>query len=422
LEKPEEPAINNSAKEMKKSPAFFYGYTIIISAFIICFVIYAVQYAFGVFFKPMINEFGWSRALTSGAFSLSWIVQGVMSIVMGKLCDSLGPRIVVTISGFLIGISYILMSQINDSWQFYLLYGVLGGAGISGIVIPLGSTMARWFAKRRNVMTAFGFLGVSVGVLVGSPVSEMLITSYDWRIAYLLLGSIVFIVVILVAQLLRKDPSQKQQVAYGHLQERNVAEHEDKVLTIKEAMKETQFWITFVIFFCLGYVNFGIFVHMVPHATDLGVDSASAAGIMAIMGASSGIGGFAFSVIADKIGNKKVFIVATSVIFLSLIFLLFANSLFMLQAYAVLFSIALGGCCMTQSPLVASIFGLRSHGLVFGALNFGFAIGATLGSLLNGFMYDASGNYHIAFILMAVIGLAGALLAWGLKTNKTKST
>jgi MFS family permease len=376
-----------------------------------------VQYAFGVFFKPMINEFGWTRALTSGAFSLSWIVQGVMAIVMGRLCDSLGPRLVVTVCGFLIGLSYIFMSQINDVWQFYMLYGVLAGAGISGIVIPLGSTLARWFIKRRNLMTAFAFVGVSVGVLVGSPISEMLVTAYDWRMSYLILGSVVFVVVIAAAQLLRRDPSQKGQVASSDNNQQSIPESEEKSLTIKTAIQEKQFWISFLVFFCLGYINFAIFVHIVPHTTDLGIDPAAAAGIMAIMGGSSGLGGFLFSIIADRIGNKKVFVIAFGILFLALVFLLFASDLAKLRIFAVVFSFALGGCCMTQSPMVASIFGLRSHGLVFGALNFGFAIGATLGSLFTGFVYDTSGTYQFAFVIIVILALIGALFTFGLKTS-----
>jgi len=396
----------------------FYGYIIVIAGFIITLAVYAVQYAFGVFFKPMINEFGWTRALTSGAFSLSWIVQGVVAVIMGKVCDTLGPRIVITICGFLIGISYMLMSQINNAWQFYLLYGVLGGAGISGIVIPLGSTIARWFVKRRNLMTAFTFLGVSVAVLIGAPISEMLITKYDWRFSYLLMGSIVFVVVILAAQLLRRDPSQKNQIAYNDINTKLTKESEEKGITIKAVMRDKQFWIAFVAFFCLGYMNFAIFVHIVPHTTDLGIDPATAAGIMAIMGGSSAVGGFLFSILADKIGNKKVFVIAFSILFLSLIFLLLATDVTKLRIFAVAFSFSLGGCCMTQSPMVASIFGLRSHGLVFGALNFGFAVGSTLGSLLTGFIYDTSGNYQMAFIITIMLGLIGTLFTFGLKSNK----
>ena len=195
----------------------------------------------------------------------------------------------------------------------------------------------------------------------------------------------------------------------ANIEQQSIPEKEEKSLTIKTAVREQQFWIAFFVFFCLGYINFAVFVHIVPHTTDLGIDPAAAAGIMSIMGGSSGLGGFLFSILADKIGNKKVFVIAFSVLFLSLVFLLFASDLARLRIFAVLFSFALGGCCMTQSPMVASIFGLRSHGLVFGALNFGFAIGATLGSLFTGFVYDTNGTYQVAFIVIVVLAFIGAV-------------
>jgi predicted MFS family arabinose efflux permease len=394
---------------------FFYGYIIVIASFFITLVVYAVQYAFGVFFKPMLSEFGWTRALTSGAFSLSWIVQGIMAIVMGKLSDRLGPRLVITICGFLIGISYLLMSQITDVWQFYVLFGLLAGTGVSGIIVPLGSTVARWFVTKRNMMTAFAFLGVSIGVLIGSPISEMLISTFDWRFSYLILGSIVFIIVILVAQFLSRDPSEKKQLPFGNNEQQNKSENEANNLTVNEAIRVKQFWFVFFIFLCLGYINFAIFVHIVPYTTDLGIDPSVAAGVMSIMGGSSAIGGFSLSLIADRIGNRKVYIIAFSILFLSGMFLLFATDILRLYVFAIAFSFALGGCCMTQSPMVASLFGLKSHGIVFGVLNFSFSVGATLGSLITGYIFDISGNYQMAFIITAIFGLIGTSLTFWLK-------
>jgi MFS family permease len=363
----------------------------------------------------MLSEFGWTRALTSGAFSLSWIVQGVMAIVMGKLSDRLGPRLVITVCGFLIGISYLLMSQITDVWQFYVLFGLLAGTGVSGIIVPLGSTVARWFVTKRNMMTAFAFLGVSIGVLIGSPISQTLISTFDWRFSYLILGSAVFIIVILVAQFLSRDPSQKKQLPLGNNEQQNKAENEATSLTINETIRIKQFWFVFFIFFCLGYINFAIFVHIVPYTTDLGIDPSIAAGIMSIMGGSSAIGGFSLSLIADRIGNRTVYIIAFSILFLSGLFLLFAADILRLYIFAIAFSFALGGCCMTQSPMVASLFGLKSHGLVFGVLNFSFSVGATLGSLLTGYIFDISGNYQMAFIITAILGLIGTSLTFWLK-------
>ena len=127
----------------KAEPGFFYGYVIVAVSVCIMAAIWGTYSAFGVFFKPLITEFGWTRALTSGAFSLSLFVYGVLSIIAGRLTDKIGPRLVMILSGFLLGAGYILMSQINTVWQLYIIYGGIIGTGMSGAWIPLLSTVAR---------------------------------------------------------------------------------------------------------------------------------------------------------------------------------------------------------------------------------------------------------------------------------------
>jgi len=107
----------------------FYGYLVVAAAFFIMVAVWAAFYSFGVFFKPIRNEFGWTRAMTSGAFSLSAIIMGVLGIAMGGLNDKLGPRAVMSICGLLLGGGYILMSRVSTLWQLYLFYGVILGAG-----------------------------------------------------------------------------------------------------------------------------------------------------------------------------------------------------------------------------------------------------------------------------------------------------
>lgn len=97
---------------------FYYGYIVVAIAFIIVMLGFGTRFAFGIFFKPVLTEFGWTRALVSGAFSLSMIAYGLLGIVMGGLNDKIGPRIVLTLSGFLIGLGYFLMSLVNSVWQF----------------------------------------------------------------------------------------------------------------------------------------------------------------------------------------------------------------------------------------------------------------------------------------------------------------
>jgi MFS family permease len=399
------PLNDNSENSPQKTAGFYYGYVIIIACFFITLVVYIVQYAFGVFFKPMSSEFGWNRALTSGAFSLSWIVQGVLGIVMGGLNDRFGPRLVISICGFLIGISYLLMSQISAVWQFYILSGVLVGAGLSGIVIPLGSTMARWFVNKRNMMTGLGFLGVSSGVLVGSPISVLLISEYNWRTSYLILGGVVIVIVLIAAQWLKREPPSIQHNSEKRAELSQRAGNEVRSLSLKEATSIKQFWLVATALFCLGFVNFAVFVHIVPHATDLGIEPGAAAGIMAIIGVGACLGGLLLSIIADKIGNKNVYIVGYSIMLLTLFSLLFAQTMLPFYIFAIFFGFALGGCNSTQSPFIASLFGLRAHGLIFGVLICGYSIGSTLGSLIPGYIFDSTGNYQWSFIIDIILGL-----------------
>ena len=130
-----------------KQPKIFYGYIVVAASFLIYMVMWGTYYTFGIFFKPFLVEFGWTRAMTSGAYSLSLILHGLLGIVAGKLTDRFGPRVVVTACGLLLGSGYLLMSQVSAIWQLYLFYGVIIGIGISGGFIPLVSTVARWFVK-----------------------------------------------------------------------------------------------------------------------------------------------------------------------------------------------------------------------------------------------------------------------------------
>ena len=111
-------------KSFTDEPRFYYGYILVAAALIIMIVMWGAFFSFGIFFKPVLTEFGWTRAMTSGAFSLATILQGLLSIGMGTLTDRLGPRLALTLSGFLLGLGYLLMSQIEEIWQLYQREGL----------------------------------------------------------------------------------------------------------------------------------------------------------------------------------------------------------------------------------------------------------------------------------------------------------
>ena len=392
-------------------PRFFYGYTVVVAALCIMVVIWGTYFAFGVFFKPVLTEFDWTRAVTSGAFSLAMVVQGLIGIAMGGLTDRLGPRIVMTLCGILLGLGYLLMSQIGTVWQLYLFYGVIIGIGMSGSFVPLASTVARWFVARRGMVTGIVVAGIGIGTLIGPPVASWLISTYDWRTSYIIMGSLVLVFIVLVAQLLRRDPAQMGQMPYGG---KEGGEEGLKLATegfsLKEAVYTRQFWLVFAVIFCFGFSVYTIVVHIVPHATELGISIASAATILAASGGLDIVGRVVLGSAGDRIGNRQVFIISFILLSVALFWVVPAKEIWMLYLFAAVVGFAHGGMGATEAPLVAGLFGLSSLGLIMGVVALGFTIGAGVGPFMAGYIFDVTGSYQLAFLVCAAIGIVGLVL------------
>ena len=408
------------SQELKPIPqvklASYYGYLIVFNAFLILFVMYGVHYSYGVFFKPVLNEFGWSRATMSGAFSLSSIVMGLLAIVIGLFTDKFGPRMVMTLCGLFIGIGYFLMSRLNVAWQLYLFFGGIVGIGMGGSFIPLMSTIARWFVNQRGMMTGIVAAGIGIGALIVPPVANRLITAYGWRMSYVILGTAVLVLVVLPAQFMKRDPSKIGQAAYGeHEGEQSELKQDAKTFSLKEAVVTRQFWLVFGMFFVTGYCIFAVMVHIAPHAIELGVSSTSAARILATIGGLSIIGKVIIGRVSDSIGSRKTYLMGLILMSIAIFWLVPIKMMWALYTFACIFGLAYGGCVSSQSPLVANLFGLGSHGMILGGIGIGFTWGGAMGPFLTGYLFDITGNYQMAFLICAGISSGGVLLTAALK-------
>jgi MFS family permease len=393
-------------------PRFFYGYVVVGAAFLIMAVTFGAYYSFGVFLKPLLTDLGKTNAITTGGLSLSWIMQGLLGIVMGRLTDRFGPRLVLTISGLLIGLGYLLMSQISTLWQLYLLYGVIIGIGMGGSWVPIMSTIARWFVRRRNLMTGIVLTGVGIGTLIAAPVANRLIFAYGWRMSYIIVGGIVLVVVILASQFLRRDPTRAKQRPYGESEgEKQGSVLEIHPLSLREAVHTQQFWFASAMFFCFGFCVLTIMTHLYLHATELGISPTSAANILATVGGLSIVGRIVLGGAADRFGNRRVFITGFILMAATLFWLVPTKEPWGLYLFAVIFGFAFGGCATSESPLIAGLFGLRSHGLILGVINLlGFTFGAAVGPLIAGYIYDINNSYQLAFIVCGAMSVVGLIL------------
>jgi MFS family permease len=390
--------------------SFFQNYSVAIAAFVIMMLANGTFYSFGVFFKPILNEFGWTRVLVSSASSFSWMISGLFGFLTGTLTDKIGPRLVMSICAVMSGTGYLLMSQADQVWQLYLFYGVLVGGG-SAIFPPLVTTVARLYVQKRTTITGIVTVGIGLGSFVIPPLANELISVFDWRTSFIILGIINLIVLIAAAQFLESNKKHSREL---YLIQSNTNTKSLPLAissySFKEALITRQFWIIFTMFFCMGYCVLTATVHIVPHATDINIMPSVAAGILSAIGGSSIIGRVVLGGVGDRIGNRNAFIIGFILLAIPMVCLIFSLEIWMLYMLAIIFGIGYGGCVASESSLVAAIFGLKHMGIIFGLLSTAFAIGAAVGPSIAGYIFDITKSYQEAFIITAFVGIIGLLL------------
>ena len=399
-----------------KNPKFFYVYIIVIASFLTVAFSGGTWLNFGVFFTPLLTEFGWTRAMTSSAHSLCAVVFGLLGIVAGRLSDRFGPKVVLTAGGFLMGAGYILMSQTSTIWQLYLFYGVMVGIGLSPTFVVPMSTTARWFVKRRGMVTGIVLAGAGLLNTISPPVASWSISSYGWRTSYIILGIVTLVFLIGSALLMKYDPSKMGLLPYGASEAKEGSSTSGaKGFSLGQAIQTRQFWMLFVVFLCFGLYLQIIIVHIVPHAIDLGVSPAIAAGILAAYGGMSTGGMLVGGSISDKIGIKRTLIAVLVLALVASLLLLVAKSSWMLYLFAVIYGFAQGGSLVLAPLIVAELFGLSSHGAVLGSIIFAATIAGSVGAYLAGYIFDITSSYQIVWPICSVLTVVGIILTSLLK-------
>ena len=390
---------------------YFYGYNIVAAGFFVQAVCIGAMFTYGVFFKEFQTEFGWSRALISGASSLAFLVMGAVGTLAGALNDRIGPRIIITVSGASLGFGYVLMSRLEVPWQLYLLYGGLVGIGFSTHDVITLSTVARWFVIRRGMMSGLVKVGTGAGQLIVPLIATGLIAAFGWRNSYLIIGAVSLVALVAVAQLMKRDPEGIGLLPDGgrHLAY-PTAQTKTSNLSLHAAARTLQFWTLcvaeFAIFFCL----LTTIVHIVPHSRDQGLAPAVAAGVLSTIGGVSMLGRITMGIANDHIGGKRSLIFCFIILIGSLIWLQLATSALMLFIFAFIYGFAHGGLFTVMSPTVAELFGTDSHGLLFGMILFSGTIGGSIGPWLTGYIFDQTGSYREAFIILTVLAIIGLVL------------
>ena len=399
----------------------YYGWVLVIAFFIYGVVAGGIRISFGVFFKSIQNEFDLSRATTSLIVSLSMFLGfSIFAFLGGWALDRYGPRIVVFVMGLFTGLSLLLTSQTNSTWQLFITYSLLLAIGSGAMFVVPMSTVSRWFDKKRGLAVGITGSGSGLGQVIIAPLATFLIARFDWRIAYIAVGLLTLLIVVPISRLLKREPREIGLLPDGvkldsvNSQGQQPKTEENSVhlvgLSLNQAFRTRSFWLCGLCWLSLSFCLLLVATHIVPHATDLGFSDAQAAIIISIIGGSAIAGRVLMGILADKIGRRVVSVICFLIQAGAMLWLLWGQDLWMLYVFALVYGFANGGLHSAVAALVSDIFGLRKIGTILGVLETGFATGAALGPYIGGLIFDNYNSYSVAFLVGAATMVVGAII------------
>ncbi|MBW2087242.1 MAG: MFS transporter, partial [Deltaproteobacteria bacterium] len=375
----------------------FYGWWIVLASSIICLLGYGLGlYSFGVFFKPMMNEFGWTRAMTSGAYSLRSIQGGIFSPVLGWATDKYGPRIIIFCGAFVLGLSFIMMYFIRSLLGFYLVYGILVSLGMSAMLyLPTMTAISNWFVRKPSRALSVLAIGAGVGGFVCAPAAALLIKYLGWRLSFVVAGIIIWTVCLPLSLVVRHRPQDMGLRSDGDPPEtepcsmKNISnESPGRDWTLKEALLSKSYWLLLTAFVLSGMGHSVITVHVVPALTDAGFSPEKAAFFLGFMVLISIAGRLAFGWLGDFFDKRYLFLVTYLLQAAGIFILIGARHMSLVYLFVVVFGVGFGGGSPLDPASRAEYFGRAALAKIGGFMAPMVMIAGVTGPLLAGYVFD----------------------------------
>ena len=381
-----------------------------------------LMHSYTVFLVAFVEAFGWSRGETSVAYSVSQLVAGGSSPVVGMLVDRLGPRRLLLLGGGLLVLGLIGSSFIVSLWQIVALYGVVMtfGANCLGLVVFV-PILSRHFVRRRGMAISIVQSANGFARALSAPLVQFLISGIGWRPTYLVEAAFMAAVVFpLAAWFRRVDPSRRAARSNGaeSVPASSPADAPRGGWTLAEAMHTPHFWLLFAVYLFTGLGSFLVTLHQLAFAIDRGFDKLYAAEVLG-MGAFLAIfGTIVTGTLSDYIGREVSAIMAYGFSIVGVVCALFitnSSQHLLLWLHACLFGLTWGARGPAITAKTADLFPGAQLGAILGVITIGSGLGAALGSWGAGIIFDLSGSYELAFILSIIAYLCGVVAFWALR-------
>jgi MFS family permease len=418
------------------SPAFgrrpglpvFYGWILVGTAFVTMGIVVNARTAFSLFFPAILEEFGWSRALTAATFTTGLLASNAFTPFLGVLMDRLGPRIVFPIGLGLMSLGLALATLAQAPWQLHLTLGVLV-AGASVLVSYMGHSLLlpNWFVRQRGLALGIAFSGVGVGSFLLLPWLQGLIGRVGWRGAcWTLVALIALLVLPLNTFLPRRHPRELGLLPDGdetaggrgsrpapeHIVDRAWAATE---WTLGRAVRTARFWWVFIGYFTGLFAWYAVQVHQTKYLLELGFSPELAGYALGLVGLTGIAGQIVWGHLSDRVGREWAWTasgVGFAVCYAALLALPSHPTVWLVYVMVAAQGLLGYGLASVFGAIPMELFQGARYGSIFAVLNLASNAGAGTGPWVAGLVHDRTGSYAPAFWIAIACSLVSIAAMW----------
>jgi MFS family permease len=404
----------------------YYGWVVVAVVFVTMAICVNARTAFSLLFPPILDEFGWERGVTAGAFSFGFIVSAALSPLLGRLMDRRGPRFVMELGVAATSAGLLLATFAGQPWHVYLTLGLLVGAGTTftgytgqALFLP------NWFVRRRGLAMSIAFAGVGFGSIVLLPALQTFVERNGWRAGCSLLGVVALLVLVPLNLLLRRRPEELGLAPDGDAvtpaaasaRRVNVVDPAWAAVdwTLSRAIRTARFWWIAVAYFTGLFSWYAVQVHQTKYLTETGFSAQEAAWALGAVSLAGVPGQIGLGWLSDRVGREIVWAIGSAgfcITYVALLALPSHPSIPMLYTMVIAQG-ALGyGLSSVVGAIPAEIFEGRHYGSIFGTLMVSALAGGAAGPWLMGVVHDRTGNYTLAFWVAIGCSVLSAIAIW----------
>ena len=402
-----------------KARSGFYGWWMVaVSGFIMVVTAVPVFQASAVWAVALESQFGWSRTQLGLALSFTRVEGSLTGPIAGYLVDRMGTRFMVFTGLLVLTVGFFLFSQVQNLWMFYLAYFVMSvGQGQAGWLTVM-TLLNHWFVRHRGMAMGLAMVGMGIGTLILVPVIAWLIDPdadrLGWRRTLEILAVVSLVSAIVLPKVVRNKPEDVGQHPDGVppvvATALNADSEPELELTIGQALRTQAFW-------CISFghglgsmVVLAIMSHLGLLLRDMGYGLQTTGWVIMVQTAVAIIFQFLGGWIGDRIPKNVALFIFTAIQGIGVVFLTLGPEMINFYAFAVLFGVGFGGRTPLTTAIRGDYFGRASFGKILGISTVPMNVLLLVAAPMAGFMRDELGDYDMAFLLLAGLNMAGAVL------------